>query len=246
MTKGRIVRIDVHSHLLPGADDGCSNLEESLECARRLVEAGYTHSFCTPHIWPNLPQNTVEQIVKKTARLQQSLDAASIPLRLLPGGELNLRPDTDGTPIEHLPTYAMAGRWCLFDIWADRIPPFFWKAIRWLQSLGLKAIVAHPERMRAVQDEPMLVDEFLAAGLLLQGNLQCLGDPPGSMTRTCAERFLMDGKYFVLGSDLHNLAGLKIRLDGLARAIKLVGESEVWTITHDNPLQLLPQTPSSI
>ena len=48
-------RIDVHSHLLPGLDDGCVSLDESLACARRLVAEGYTHSFCTPHIWPNLP-----------------------------------------------------------------------------------------------------------------------------------------------------------------------------------------------
>ena len=51
MTTGRI---DVHSHLLPNVDDGCSSLAESLECARRMVQAGYTHCFCTPHYWPSL------------------------------------------------------------------------------------------------------------------------------------------------------------------------------------------------
>src|SRR5690349_17751445 len=98
-------RIDVHSHLLPGVDDGCATLDESLACARKLVEAGYTHAFCTPHIWPNLPQNTVAEISKRTARLQQAFDEAQVPLKLFPGGELNLRPEITDTPPEELPTY---------------------------------------------------------------------------------------------------------------------------------------------
>lgn len=233
-------RIDVHSHLLPGVDDGCPSLEESLACARRMVEAGYTHSFCTPHIWPNLPHNTVAEIAARTAALQAAFDEAGVPLRLAPGGELNLRPDLVHTPPEQVPTYGMARRYCLFDIWVDRLPPFFWKTVEWLQSLELKVILAHPERMRAVQDNPALVNEFADRGLLLQGNLQCLGDPPHTHTRLLAERFLQEGRYFMLGSDLHNLAGLPLRLAGLSRAAELVGEDQLWKLTREHPGKLLP------
>lgn len=233
-------RIDVHSHLLPGIDDGCPNLDESLACARRMVEAGYTHSFCTPHIWPNLPENTVEGITAHVVSLQQSLDAACIPLKLYAGGELNLRPDLMTLFPKLIPTYGMAGRYCLFDIWVDRLPGFFWKTVEWLQSKEMKVILAHPERMRAVQDKPELTDEFGDRGLLLQGNLQCLGDPPKTRTRQLAEALLSEGRYFMLGSDLHNLAGLPLRLSGLARAVEAVGEPEVWRLTRDNPRELLP------
>jgi protein-tyrosine phosphatase len=133
----------------------------------------------------------------------------------------------------------MAGRHCLFDIWVDRLPPFFWEVIEWLQSLKLTVIIAHPERMRAVQDDPELADDFAERGLLMQGNLQCFGDPPHADTRRIAEQFLREGRYFMLGSDLHNLAGLPIRFNGLARAIELVGEAEVWRLTRDNPSKLL-------
>jgi protein-tyrosine phosphatase len=233
-------RIDVHSHLLPGVDDGCATLDESLACARKLVEAGYTHAFCTPHIWPNLPQNSVAEISKRTARLQQAFDEAQVPLKLFRGGELNLRPEITDTPPEELPTYGMAGKFCLFDIWAEKIPPFFWKSVQWLQSLKLKVIIAHPERMRAVQDQPELAQEFADAGMLLQGNLQCFGDPPHTRTRRLAEQFLRERRYFVLGSDTHNLAGLQIRIDGLKNAIKLVGEEEISRLTRENP-QLLTE-----
>jgi protein-tyrosine phosphatase len=232
-------RIDVHSHLLPGLDDGCATLEESLACARKLVEAGYTHAFCTPHIWPSLPKNTAKEIAQRTQRLQQAFDESAVPLKLLPGGELNLRPETVDTDPKDLPTYGMARKFCLFDIWAEKIPDFFWKGVEWLQSIGLQPILAHPERMRAVQDKPELARQFADAGLLLQGNLQCFGDPPHTHTRRLAERFLEERRYFVLGSDCHNLAGVQIRLNGLKNAIELAGAEEVLRLTRENPLKLL-------
>ena len=103
-------RIDVHSHLLPGIDDGCQTVEDSVACARVLVEQGYTHSFCTPHIWPNLPENTIVNIRRRVGEHQAALEAASVPLRLLPGGELNLREDMPNTLPAELVSYGMAGR----------------------------------------------------------------------------------------------------------------------------------------
>ena len=97
-------------------------MEESLAVARRLVEAGYSHSFCTPHIWPNLPDNTIEGIAGRVVALQDELDRAGIPLRVIPGGELNLRPDIIDTPPDQIPTYGMARRYCLFDIWVTVSP----------------------------------------------------------------------------------------------------------------------------
>lgn len=235
-----IGRIDVHSHLLPGVDDGCPTLDESLACARVLVGQGYTHSFCTPHIWPSLPENTPSNIRRRVAELQAALDAASIPLRLLAGGELNLREDTLSTLPESLVSYDMAGRFVLMDLWAEKIPPFFAPNVRWLQSQGATVVLAHPERMRAVQIDPGLADYFAELGLLLQGNLQCFADPPHMDTRRVAERFLEEERYFMLGSDLHNMKSLPIRMAGLRRATELAGEEVVWKLTSIDPKRLLP------
>ena len=64
--------------------------------------------------------------------------------------------------------------------------------------------------------------------------------PAHADTRQVAERYLAENRYFMLGSDLHNLAGLPIRMNGLARAIELIGEKDVWRLTRDNPRQLVP------
>jgi protein-tyrosine phosphatase len=233
-------RIDVHSHLLPGVDDGCETVEESIACARQLVAAGYTHSFCTPHVLSGTHLQTADLVAKWTAALQEQLNKAQVNLTLMPGGEINLWPDLVKTmPPQRLMNYGGRGRYCLVDIWVDRLPEFFTPTIKWLQSKGLTVILAHPERMRAVQDDPDLADYFAELGLLLQGNLQCLSDRIGSDTRDTADRFLSEGRYFMLGSDLHKLETLGPRLAGLRNAIELVGPEAVDRLTIENPRKLL-------
>ena len=232
-------RFDVHSHLLPGIDDGCGSIQESIECARELVKAGYTHSFCTPHFWPSLPGNTVASIRQRVADLQSELDLQGVALKLYPGGEMNLRPDFIQTPFSELATFNMAGKYAMFDLWADRIPAWFEPSVKWMQSHGLTVILAHPERMRAVQLDPGLANYFTDIGLLLQGNLQCLGDPPRAATRQVAERYLLENRYFMLGMDLHEFSSLPLRLAGLENTIKIAGPAAVDRLTIQNPMKLL-------
>jgi protein-tyrosine phosphatase len=234
-------RIDVHSHLLPGVDDGCPTLEESIECARMLVGAGYSHCFCTPHVWPSLPHQSRQTLPQWTADLQSALETAGVPLSLLPGGELNLGPATMTLPPDRIISLALADRYILVDMWADKLPDWFVPTILWLQKRNLTVILAHPERMRAVQDQPQLSEQLTDMGVLLQGNLQCFADRPDSFTRRTAELFLTGGRYFVLGTDCHNIKGLEHRLVGLKNAIAAAGEEVVDRLTRENPRQLIPQ-----
>src|SRR3982751_1179647 len=167
-------RIDVHTHLLPGVDDGCKTVEESVECATELVIAGYTHAFCTPHIWPTYKGVSRVSVPRWVEALQGEFRDAGVPLKLIPGGEMNLYAGVEKTPEEDIVPLAL-GKYMLVDMWAEKIPDFFEPAIRWLQKMGLTVILAHPERMRAVQDRPDVIKQFKSMGILLQGNLQCFG-----------------------------------------------------------------------
>jgi len=238
MTTGRI---DVHSHLLPGIDDGCKTVTESIACARALVDNGYTHAFCTPHVWPKYTGTSRVSVPRWCKSLEAELAAAGVPLKLLPGGELNLFLGVDKTPAEEIIPLGL-GRYVLVDMWAADIPPHFELAIRRLQDeLGLTVILAHPERMRAVQDRPELADYFADLGILLQGNLQCFSDRPDAATRQVVESYLLDDRYFLLGSDSHNPETMGVRMNGLARAIDLVGEAKVNELTIANPRRLVPE-----
>lgn len=235
-------RIDVHSHLLPGVDDGCETIEDSIACARAMVRAGYTHVFCTPHIWPNLTQNTLANIRRWTDALQREIDLRMIRLKVLPGAEIHLTPKYMQTDPKDIVTYALAGKHVIFDLWADRLPEHFEPSVKWFQSLGLTVLLAHPERMRAVQDDPALADYFDQLGMLLQGNLQCFCDPPASPTRRTAELFITSGRYFCLGSDCHGLDSLGTRLPGLDVVRDLAGDDVLDRLTIENPRKLLPES----
>jgi protein-tyrosine phosphatase len=233
--------LDIHSHLLPGVDDGCALLKDSIECARRMVAAGYSESFCTPHFWPSFPKTTKESIPHWVETLQRELDASVIPLKLYPGSEISLRNNLMESDVRLLPTFAMAGKYALIDLWADKMPTFFEPTIRWMQAAGLTVILAHPERMRAVQEDPGLADYFAELGVLLQGNLQCFSDRPEAAPRITVERFIAEDRYFFLGSDLHNPESLNMRLRGLNRAIELAGIIRVRKMTVENPRILLAE-----
>jgi len=232
-------RIDVHCHLLPAIDDGCRTVEQSVECARMLAAAGYTHICCTPHVLPMYPHITRANVVRWTNALQEELRVAGIPITLIPGGELNLNPGVLGMSPEQVIPLALDSKYILTDIWCERLPDFFEPAVRWLQRMDLTVILAHPERCRAVQLQPELASWFADLGVLLQGNLQCLHDPPEMPTRQVAERYLKDGRYFVLGTDTHNPQGLPQRLAGLRSAMEMVGDDTVNRLTIENASKLL-------
>src|SRR6185437_7172553 len=234
-----IGRIDVHSHLLPGVDDGCKTVEESLGCAKVLVANGYTHALCTPHIWPKYSGISRDSVPRMCAMLQSELDKAQVPLKVLPGGELNLFAGVSKTPVDEIVPLGL-GKYMLVDMWAAEIPEFFEESVRWLQALDLTVVLAHPERMRAVQDRPELVDYFDSLGILLQGNLQPFGEQEGAITRACAEQFLSEGKYFMVGSDTHGPDSMEVRMRGLRRIIELVGEEGATVLTKSNPMKLAP------
>lgn len=230
-------RIDTHGHLLPGIDDGSRNVAESLAIARAMSDAGYGTLACTPHIWPSSPF-TAEFIAGRVAQLQAALDAEGIDVRLIRGGEINLA-NYDVDRVDEIVSYNQLGRHVLFDFWDDELPRTYWPRIESLQRRGLVCIQAHPERIEAFQHRPTLLDELAARGVLLQCNLQCLGDREGSLTRTLSERWLGEGRYFMFGSDVHRIETWPLRLRGLHRAIELLGDAEVDRLTIDNPAALL-------
>jgi len=237
-------RIDVHSHLLPGLDDGCKTDEQSLQCAAALVAAGFSHTFCTPHIWPNFPNNTPPAIRAAVARLQSVLDDAQIPLKLSSGAEINLPsmwPKLQSWENDAIATYSMAGKYLLFDFWDDQIKQCsdLEPAITNLQSRGLKLVLAHPERVEALQQDQSAVDRLIDLGVLLQLNSWCLADPPASPRYTTAVRLLEAGKYFLIGTDLHDPDGMAVRLRGLEVAAEILGEDALDSLTIQNPCMLL-------
>lgn len=236
-------RIDLHSHLLPGIDDGCQDLAESLACIRQLIAAGFVGSVCTPHvIRDSYPRNRPPAIARAVNELAQAVAEAGLDYRLWPGGEVRLGRSMRAWLEEiGIPTLGDS-RWVLVDHWGAFWPPEADDHLAWLAEQGYRVLLAHPERMELTFGS---LDEVLArlaaGGVVLQGNLNSFGGREGLRAQELARRLWSAGQYEVLATDTHNPLGLVRRLAALeelasgpssARLTEaLVGGP--WSMLHD-------------
>ena len=236
------MRIDLHSHLLPGVDDGCRNLGDSLACVRMLMDHGYGGTVCTPHVLPAQPHVTPDLIADLTHHLAEQIAEAGLAYRLWPGGELRLSRDT--VPIlkrSGVPTLG-EGRVVLFDLWTGRWPRWGSRAVDFLLDAGYQPVMAHPER--TARDGRFLkqIDKLCDRGVLLQGNLKSLTAATAAedpFTHDVAVSYLRDGRYAALALDMHRPETLPGRLDGIAAAEALVGAEAVQTLLEETPARWL-------
>jgi len=140
---------------------------------------------------------------------------------------------------DDLVTYNLAGRYLLADLWADVVLDPVWDVVGRIQDRGLTLILAHPERLRAVQDSLDVAWRFRDLGVLLQGNLQCFGDPTHTHTRQTADRLLEHDAYFMLGSDTHRADSMEGRLRGLRNLAASLDPGHLDRLTIHNPKTLL-------
>jgi protein-tyrosine phosphatase len=233
-------RIDVHCHFLPALDDGCTTLAESLECLRMMADAGYSRIFCTPHCGNALANDPpVARVIHLINQLKTHVQEAGIPIELRPGGELRLTPHiAEDLPRLGVPTYGNSGKYILADLWERDWPIWATRAVEWLQKRDITVIIAHPERMPVLLQDPTKINELVQLGVLFQGNLGPIAGADIRPIVALAHRYLQDGRYFMLGTDGHRQAHLATRLAGLKTVEELVGPEKLEELTIRNPTRL--------
>jgi protein-tyrosine phosphatase len=233
-------RIDVHCHFLPCLDDGCASLEDSLTCLRTMANAGYNRVFCTPHCGQfALKDPCCEKVDELVKTLAGHLQTANIPIELKPGGELRLTPHLAEDLLRlGVPTYGHAGKYVLADSWDEDWPFWATKAVEWLQKRNYTVILAHPERMPVLLENPDKIDELASLGVLFQGNLGPIGGGESPKVNALARRYLLEGRYFMVGTDGHRPAHMAPRINGLKVIEELLGKDKLDELTVRNPARL--------
>ncbi len=233
-------RIDVHNHLLPNLDDGCSSSVDSFECITALRSAGYRRLFLTPHTGPtDMCSIHPEESQRHFNLFVHSARLAGLDTEFRLGGEVRLSPELlKMRDLSLAVTYGVTSRFCLVDIWEPDWPQWAQDIIDWLMANGRQVILAHPERMAVMQNDPMLMDRLTRQGVWFQGNLGPLGGSEPESVRILAERFLREGRYFMLGTDCHRPSQLPARLAGLRRAEEILGKAAIQRLTFGNPLAI--------
>lgn len=238
--------IDIHTHILPGIDDGCSNLDESLAMARLAVAEGVHTMLATSHSAEWLQLGPLSLMETQVATLQAAITAAEIPLTVLPGLEVYMTPET--------PAHFAAGRvWTLahsryilvetdFGQW----PPFLEQVMFELQVAGCIPILAHPERYSAIQRDPGLLYRLAERGVLAQVTGNALVGVLGTTIQQCALTLLEHGLVQIIASDGHGAAEGKrppAVAAGLAVAAEHLGEDAARAMLTTVPQHILDNTP---
>lgn len=232
--------MDLHSHLLPGLDDGAATMEEARRFARRLQAEGVLDLACTPHIKrADFPRVDIASLAGRRAAAQRDLDDHGIDVRLHPGGELA---DEDALELDdrELARIAQGPRhapWLLLECPFDGLDHVFDAAVARLTGLGFGLLLAHPERVDGSLDR---LEPHLENGALLQVNASSLLGEHGPRARAIGTRLVRAGRVYCLASDSHP-GSRETTLARGHRALLDLGLSEIGAdrLTGANPRFLL-------
>ena len=216
--------IDLHSHILPGLDDGSRTVEDARALARRAAEDGVTAIAATPHVRSDYPTRA-EEMERGVSRLREDFLAEGIDVEVLPGGEIDLGMlaslDDDGL---RRFTLAQSGRYLLLEFPYTGWPAGLEETVYGLGLRGLLPILAHPERNREVQSKPERLAEAVRMGALVQLTAASLDGRIGSSSQAAANKLLELGLAHVLASDAHTP---EIREAGLAAAAAALQDDDL-------------------
>lgn len=193
-------RIDRHTHILFGVDDGAPDLAESLRIIAQLRKLGFTGAWCTPHINASTPQNTPQHLRQRFNELTQALGEDTFSLHLAAEYMID-------SQFEHIikdEEVLSHDDYHLLVEFPQYILPGTWKdLIAAIVDRGYTPVLAHPERYTRILS-PEEISEIHAMGVVFQGNIGSLSGIYGHHVKEIAEHFRKQGLYQWWGTDVHN------------------------------------------
>jgi protein-tyrosine phosphatase len=198
------VKTDMHSHLIPGIDDGAKTIEDSVALARRMHQLGYKKLITTPHIQHDFYKNTPEIILGGLEKVRTTLKVENIPIEIEAAAEYLL---DDG--FEELADggnlLAFSGKHILVELSYFNPNPNLKSIVFNLQVDGFKVILAHPERYTYWFSNFEKFQDLKDRGVLFQLNLVSLAGFYPDPVKKYAEKFIEKGMIDLIGTDMHNM-----------------------------------------
>lgn len=234
--------IDIHSHILPGLDDGSPSLDESLEMARLATADGISKMVATPHLYRgSFINNGLDKIRIKKDELQNLLDSKGVGLELFQGTEVYVTHNLIEKVIQERENLVInSGRYMLIEFPGEHIFSGVKDLIFDIMTEGLQVIIVHPERNRVFQKDPGYLYELVNMGCLCQANSGSFTGLYGTEIQETVFKFLGWNYLHFLGTDCHNTRSLSPNLS-LARSIieEAAGKEAAEALVSGNPQALL-------
>lgn len=217
---------DTHVHLLAGRDDGPRSLEEALDLCRMLVADGVRIATAVAHQNALFPENTPEAITEATEQLTAALIRQQIPLTVVPTGEVMLGLETATLwRARKLQSIGGHGRHLLVEmphtVFLDVRP-----LITAIADDPVRLVIAHAERYPELLHDTGLVEEFIAAGCLIQVTTTALAEPESAREERTLRDWARRGIIHLLGTDGHRIGEREPHYQaGYDRLVKWIGRA---------------------
>jgi len=195
--------VDMHSHLIPGIDDGSKTMEESIALIRELVKLGYKKIITTPHIMGDFFKNSKETILPGLTALKEKLKEQNIDISIEAAAEYYL----DEWFIEKLERgeqlMTFGNNYVLFETSFLNEPAQLHQAIFLMRSSGYIPILAHPERYLYLYNDFSAFQKIYQMDVLFQINLNSLTGYYSKQAKLFAEKLIDNKMVDFVGTDCH-------------------------------------------
>lgn len=240
LSLGIVPLIDLHSHILPGVDDGATDLATSLEMARMAVADGIEVMACTPHFMPGLYDNTTNDIRQRVAALNQKLIEEGIDLALVVGGDAHIRPDFIDC-LRHGKILSLHdSKYVLFEPSHVTLPPRLDELLFNVLMAGFVPILTHPERFRWIEGNYPVFQKLVETGVWMQVTAGSLTGRFGKRPQYWGQKMLAEGLVHIIATDAHNTKSRPpLMSDAYNVAVQEVGLDEARHLVLSRPQAVL-------
>ncbi len=216
------LKVDLHSHLLPGIDDGSKTLDESLAMIQRICSYGVEHIITTPHVMYEFYRNTPEIIRAKRDEVRAALKERGVNVRLDAAAEYYLDDDFLRRIQEEEDSLLTFGnKMVLIETNYIQDHPMRAEAFFQLRLKGFKPVFAHPERYLYLHSgkDFRQYHHLYDSGIIFQVNLMSFTGYYGADIKKVADYLLDQGMIHLVGSDIHRMEHVEV-VNGLKRSKK--------------------------
>ena len=224
--------IDIHSHLLPGIDDGAKNISETTKLANAFKEIGISQFITTPHVSRYVWNNSPESIIENSIETKIALENNNVTVPFLAAAEYFMD-DWFENHFKSEKLLTLKDNYVLVEMSYTNAPVELYRILFDLQIAGYTPVLAHPERYLFYHKNFDEYEKLKKAGCLFQLNLLALVDHYGEKVNKIANQLLKKGMYDFTGTDVHHSRHIhslhqKVKTDNIAALKEVISNNQFF------------------
>ena len=196
--------VDIHSHLLPGIDDGAKDIDTSIALILKMASYGIKNFITTPHVLGSVYPNSTAVIKEKLTVVQKELEKREIKGISIQAAAEYMLDEEFSALLEQKDILVLKDNYILVEMSYFSAPMNLYELLFKIQLKGYKPVLAHPERYNFYHSDFKSYYKLKQAGCLFQLNLLSLTDQYGKGVQKISEKLLKENLYDFVGTDTHH------------------------------------------